>query len=486
MKKGIARENSSNSHTDSDTREPSDDLTSDTTPLVRTHSLPQRSLYEMLAPKAVGSPILFGWWPRAHAWCYGELVERTTRCLPAVRPHLDWVALPQLPEVQELWQDWVSVHGLEITQAVWFPPLLGSIAGMNPAQATCSFVLDQVLNQNGSESSKPKQLLFYPMYVTEDIVADVARSGLHLIGDAEDHVLMPLSSAKAWMHPHIAEEVASHKSSNLRSALPSTVVARGPFGYVATSTSELRTAWTRLQRECPPDTPLVLKPANGSGGCGVILNAQEADLERFDFRTASCAILEEMVIGCKPAQSPTIYMIGDTPCGFLADQVLSEDGATNLGNKYPSNLRTDLLPLCVEAAQAINQVWGLKCNWGLDFVINSSGIPIIVDLNMGRPNGNLAVRMWASRSQQPLSIFTSSWFIPEDGPTIAELTDALRSAGLLWNGANGVMVYQHFRQSTCSYAVASTSGDAALKRITCDLQALMQERFGIIIASLPQ
>ena len=104
------------------------------------------------------------------------------------------------------------------------------------------------------------------------------------------------------------------------------------------------------------------------------------------------------MIGRKPAQSPTIYMIGDSPCGFLADQVLSEDGITNYGNKYPSNLQADLLPLCVEAAQAINQVWKLDSNWGLDFVINTEGIPVIVDLNMGRPNGNFAVRMSLTES----------------------------------------------------------------------------------------
>jgi hypothetical protein len=172
-----------------------------------------------------------------------------------------------------------------------------------------------------------------------------------------------------------------------------------------------------------------------------------------------------MVVGQELVQSPTIYMIGDMPCGLLSDQVLSEDGATNLGNKYPSNLRSDLFPLCVAAAQAVNKAWGLKANWGLDFVLNADGVPIIVDLNMGRPNGNFAIRMWASRCPRSLSIYTSSWFIPVDGPNIQELTDALRCEDLLWNGSEGAVVYQHSFGCVSSYAVASSSGNSGLQDV---------------------
>jgi hypothetical protein len=422
-------------------------------------------MYNLLASSAAHaeSGILFAWWPRGNAWNLGQLVERTTRCLPAVRPALDRVALPDIPEVHDLWETWVSVHGLGLHQAIWFPPLLEHSIIADAAFATCRLVLKAMSAEHDKERRYERRgpSCFYPMYVTEDIREEAALYSLHVIGDPEDHKLMPLSSAKAWMHPQIAggDETAT---SNLRTTLSSKLAVRGPYGYVATTSEDLHIAWVRLQQECPPGTRFVLKPSNGSGGCGVILEATEADLVKFEFNSGISAILEEMVVGRKPVQSPTLYMIGDRPCGFLADQVLSKDGATNLGNKYPSNLRADLLPACIQAAQAMNQIWKLTSNWGLDFVINAAGTPIIVDLNMGRPNGNFAVRVWASRCPRRLSIYTSSWFVPLDGPKIQELTDALRSEDLLWNGSEGTIVYQHFVGCECSYAVASHAGDRGI------------------------
>jgi hypothetical protein len=438
----------------------------------------EKNVYNLLASSAAHaeSGILFAWWPCSNAWNRAQLVERTTRCLPAVRPCLDRVAMPDIPEVHHLWESWISVNGLCSDQAIWFPPLLEDSTIGDAALATCRMVLKAM-----SEHDPDGPSCFYPMYVTQDIGVEAALYNLHIIGDPEDHSLMPLSSAKAWMHPQITAGDGPETCS-LRAVLSSLPVVCGPYGYVATTSEDLHTAWVRLQQECPPGTPLVLKPSNGSGGCGVILDATEADLDKFDFKSASSAILEEMVVGRKPVQSPTLYMIGDKPCGFLADQVLSEDGATNLGNKYPSNLRADLLTVCIEAALAINQTWKLTSNWGLDFVLNASGIPTIVDLNMGRPNGNVAVRMWASRCPQRLSIYTSSWFVPLNGPKIQELTDALRSEDLLWNGSEGAIVYQHFAGCECSYAMASHSGDSGLQDIMSKLTTLMLKRFGIITA----
>jgi len=440
------------------------------------------NVYNLLASSAdapAESGILFAWWPRSNAWNRAQLVERTTRCLPSVRPSLDRVALPDISEVRELWENWSSLHSLDSNQAIWFPPLLEDSMIADAALATCRTVLKAMFAEHDPDGPS----CIYPMYMTHDIQVEAALYSLHIIGDLEDHNLMPLSSAKAWMHPQIARGDGPATSS-LRDALsPSSFSVRGPYGYVAITLEDLHTAWLRLRQECPPGTRLVLKPSSGSGGCGVILDASEVDLDKFDFNSGASAILEEMVVGHELVQSPTLYMIGDMPCGLLSDQVLSKDGATNLGNKYPSKLRTDLFSVCVAAAQAVNKAWSLKANWGLDFVIDAKGIPIIVDLNMGRPNGNLAVRMWASRCPRLLSIYTSSWFIPLDGPNIQELTDALRSEDLLWNGSEGAVVYQHSAGSVSSYAVASSSGDSVLHDVLSKLTTLMLKRFGMNIGA---
>jgi len=473
-----------------DTTYSSGDETADTLALMPGATHAEGNLYNIVASNAANakSGILFAWWPQSNAWNLVQLLERTTRCLPAVRPALDRVALPDISEVHDLWEVWASLHGLDSNQAIWFAPLLDDNMMADPAFATCRMVLKVMAAEydpgignarRGEERSAPR--CFYPMYVTQGVVEQAALYNLHVIGDPEDDNLMPLNSAKAWMHPQITRG-DEPVTSSLRNVLSGGLAARGPYGYVAATSEDLHIAWVRLRQECPPGTRLVLKPSNGSGGCGVILDATEADLEHFDFSSASSAILEEMVVGCKPVESPTLYMIGDTPCGFLADQVLSKDGATNLGNKYPSNLPTDLVLVCVEAAQAINQIWKLTSNWGLDFVLNASGIPIIVDLNMGRPNGNFAVRMWASRRSRRLAIYSSSWFVPLNGPKIQDLTDALLSEDLLWNGSDGTIVYQHFVGCECSYAVASTGGDSGLQHIMSKLSTLMLKRFGIDVA----
>lgn len=446
---------------------------------VTRHSF-ESNVYNLLASSAAAntqSGILFAWWPRSHDWNLAQLVERTTRCLPAVRPALDRVALPDISEVRDLWDTWSSLHSLASNQVIWFPPLLEESTIADPALATCRMVLKAMSAEHDPDGPS----CIYPMYMTQDIQVEAALNSLHVIGDPEDHNLMLLSEAKAWMHPRIVGGDLSVMSS-LRDVLsPGSFGVRGPYGYVAATVEDLYEARVRLQQECPPGTRLVLKPSSGSGGCGVVLDASEADLDKFDFTSGASAILEEMVVGHTSVQSPTIYMIGDRPCGLLSDQVLSKDGTVNLGNKYPSNLRSDLFPLCVSAAQAVNKAWKLKANWGLDFVINCEGVPIVVDINMGRPNGNLGIRMWASRCPQLLSIYSSSWFIPLNGPTIQDLTDALRFTGLLWNGSEGAIVYQHAVGCVSQYAVASSSGNTGLQALLSKLTTLMLKRFGINI-----
>lgn len=427
--------------------------------------------------KCAQPSILYGWWPKSSNWSWGQLVERCTRCLPAVRPSLDIVALPDLPEVHELWQNWCEQHFLSPEQAVWFPPHLGEKTIDNPAFAVCRAVLASAQVMQVASGC----LHFYPMYATDTVAAEARGLGLPIIGDAEDHEIMPLSSAKAWLHPRITDD--GHPcSSSLRDMLPpSSQGVRGPRGYVATSLTGLQAAWKRLQNECPASTRFVLKPSSGSGGCGVVLDVKLEDLNAFDFSCPkNSAIIEEMVVGGSPLQSPTLYMIGNSVCGQLADQVLLDDGVTNIGNTYPSKLRADLLTVCAMAAQKLNKHWGLTSNWGMDFVIDAGGDPIIVDLNMGRPNGNFAVRLWASRQNAALTLFTGSWAVPAaDGPTITAINNALTDESLLWNGREGVMVYQHIPGSQSSFAVASDRGDEAMNIVLSRLSEVMRLRFGI-------
>ncbi|CAK0833926.1 unnamed protein product [Prorocentrum cordatum] len=433
----------------------------------------QDGLYGPLLRES-GSAVLFGWWPRSRSWVRTELAERTTRCLPAVRPRVDFVALPLLPEVEELWGCWSEAHGLVSDQAVWFHPRLeGPSASDDPALAVCREVLAQLAGS--------RNVVFYPMYWLPEIAQEATTFNMPMIGDPEDHRLMPLNAAKAWLHPH----VGARDSSCLRtvlSALGGRV--RGPRGFVAYNVDELREALVQLRRECPAGTKFVLKPAAGSGGCGVVLDATEAHLDAFVFGSSGgSAILEEMIIGLDIPQSPTLYMIGDTPCGPLADQVLADDCATNLGNRFPSMLQgEDLFSACVTASQEINKTWGMTSNWGLDFVLDKGGDAVIVDINMGRPNGNFAVRLWASISEKPLTVFTGSWTVPLHGPSIESIFESLRAANILWNGDEGVIVYQYVPGCPSSYAIASAHGPDGVSQLQVRLSKIMLDVNGIVLS----
>mmetsp|Transcript_57090 Transcript_57090/g.183457 ORF Transcript_57090/g.183457 Transcript_57090/m.183457 type:complete len:527 (-) Transcript_57090:633-2213(-) len=439
---------------------------------------PQDLYSALLGAQDARTAVLFAWWPRARAWArLDELAERCTRCLPGVRPGVDLVALPRLGEVEELWAAWAEQRGLSQWQALWFDPLVAPGAGgaSTPPEAAFEEVMASL-----PEHLRSRKLFFYPMYLTAEMAAACRRRGLTPVGDAEDHPICRLGEAKGWLHRHIMPEKGGP---SLRDALPGAGAgsgagaARGPRGYLASTTEELLLAAGALRGELPSGARLVLKPSWASGGEGIILDVQEAQLAAFEFPPGGqhTAILEELIEGA--AESPTLYMIGAEPCGALADQLLSGGGAINDGNRWPSSSASEqLTQTCVAAAQKIQEVWGLRSQWGLDFVIGRDGAPVIVDLNMGRPNGNFSVRLWESRHCQRVYLHTSSW-VPPTGVGAGAFFRALRERGLAWDGAalQGVLVYQHFQGQDSAYAVASSESWEAVDGIMASLQELMDE-----------
>lgn len=433
-----------------------------------------RSLYDELTGSA-DRPILFAWIPKPLGWTRGELAERTTRCLPAVRPGIDLVALPRLREVQELWDCWATEHAMASWQVIWFEPRLGKASAADGA-------LDEILRSLPRIPEPTDPLCFYPMYLTPQAEEAGRRSGVRVVGDRAEHKLGPLPCAKAWLHPHIDPQ---RRGSNLRDTLQQAGAkacsARGPIGYIASSSADLKAALRALRQETPQGTRFVLKPSWASGGEGILLDVCEEQLEDFDFpdREECTAILEELIESDETlgdTRSPTLYMIGDRPCGAPADQLLRDGGAVNLGNRWPSQLPADLAQACTEVAKEVHKSWGLQSQWGLDFVLDRSGTPIIVDLNMGRPNGNFAVRMWESRGPNRLNLHTSSWRVPEGLPA-PELFRRVRLAGLAWNPetARGVIIYQHLPGLESAYVVASAAGWEEVDEFVSRLEALFAE-----------
>jgi hypothetical protein len=118
----------------------------------------------------------------------------------------------------------------------------------------------------------------------------------------------------------------------------------------------------------------------------------------------------------------------------------------------------------------------MKSNWGLDFVVSPEGEPVIVDINMGRPIGNFAVRLWESRFAQQLFLHTSTM----DPLTAAceEIFDALQTEGLLWEEGKleGVIMYQYLSNQQSRYTIASAAG---WERVD-----VLLERFQMLVGKL--
>jgi len=99
---------------------------------------------------------------------------------------------------------------------------------------------------------------------------------------------------------------------------------------------------------------------------------------------------------------------------------------------------------CVELGTYL----GLNGQWGVDFAIDGRGTPIMVDLNMGRPNGSLSYYCWRARQTDPKGDTTAggaqrklalaaSTFCPPVGLRLSDLAASLKASGLLWSSQHG-------------------------------------------------
>lgn len=416
----------------------------------------RESLYADLLPKGfVSAPIVFSWFKD---W---DNLRFPMAALPAVRAGLDVVALPRCNVMEKHWARYSRLMGLQPWQAVFFDSrVLGEVA--------------QEVAERLPYQVRASDAFYYPRYRTDEITA--AATSFHgVLGDNQDHALCRLSEAKSWLHPLIG---APGKSS-LREHVPREL-AKGPYGYIAQSRDELREA-LRVLRQERPHSKWVLKPTNTAGGVGVVLNASESDVEAFKFKEGRSAILEELIEGRGELESPTLYMIGNTPCGFLGDQLLV--GPESHGNRWPAyHFSETLMQSCFKAATAVQQVWQLQCAWCLDFVVDACGDPVIVDINLGRPIGNFGMRLWESARETRLFLHTESYFLPLDGSDGLSKADvfwaALERANLLWSedrlaGVIPVQCLPGCEEASCT--IASASGWDAVDELVKQFRLVVAE-----------
>ena len=442
------------------------------------------------------SAIVFLWLPRSTMWNAYRVEERAQRALSAVRAGQDLVCLPNLPSTRELFTAWCEMYGICSWQAIFFDPLLpieegGTLtadelkACPDRSMTTLESVL-KTLTACYPDAATRSLLHIYHSNLSENLRDRIVQAGIGCLGDTDEHPLIgSLAQAKGWIHADYC--VASGRpslSASLRSGEIHCQSLHTPRGFVCHSAAEQRAAFRELKNG-DASTAVVLKPTDGLGCAGLVLDATEADLDPSDvasYLSGECWTVEEMV-GIKGAVSPTVYMIGSTPIA-IADQLM--EGTCNKGNITPSSVDIALQQAMTEAGKAIGRHLGLRGQWGLDFAIDEAKqTPVIVDLNMGRPNGSLSFYMWNSmQSWKPSGMAHYAWggadvqpaqlhqiVISRSGPpgeTVHSLIEMLQKHSLLWEAgcSEGILPVQYILEGSSSLLCASWFGrDAALALI---------------------
>jgi len=338
----------------------------------------------------------------------------------------------------------------------------------------------------------------YCMYPDERICRTAASFGLRCLGDLDHHPIVgSLRQAKSFLHPSVGKPCRP----SLRNAAMGEHV-RGPRGFCCESAEQLQEAWTRL-KQADPGIKLVLKPASGSGGTGVVLDATQADVDavvcemqqaqrgRFTVaplgQTPDETILEEMV-GKRGQPSPTVYMVGDRVT-VVADQLLTPCGTVNLGNISPATqVSSAAVRVMRHACEQLGRYLGLRGQWGVDFVLSDDGLPIMVDLNMGRPNGSLSFYCWRARQLPPMArglgeelargqqlALACTTYCPPVGLRLTALTASLTAKSLLWDSerGEGIVLAQHLPGVAGGGTVlaATWRGPDAVRRLLDDFRA---------------
>jgi len=182
-------------------------------------------------------------------------------------------------------------------------------------------------------------------------------------------------------------------------------------GYSCKSREEVELAYKLLNENGVEK--MIFKPTFGQGGYGVNVVTSREDVdalpieeifnsilgedgskgEEYGYTEESRLFLIEEFIDVAPGlPSPAVITLTSEYINILDQVLASDDPFVHSGNSVPTMLEPALKDACVDATRRLVRAWShLRGFWGVDYVIERSSMePILVDLNMGRPNGSHA------------------------------------------------------------------------------------------------
>lgn len=437
----------------------------------------ETSLMEEIAPN--GTPAVW--------YFYNDKMKRTgtgystlsARCLSMVRPGIDYVVLPSNNTAigDNLACALAQKHGFSRDQIIW----------INTDSLEDTYEMHtEVLSSVTAQVPDHRELVFVPWAVTPKFL--VAISAFNASQLASDNYsarcyrcfgdCLNTTVSKSWLHPR--SDPADGQSVPVPSSYRHGI--RVPRGYCFSTAAGLRRAHDLLRQD-RVQGKLYFKPAFTSGGNGITSVSSLEDLLAIDIDAALKEaflevggvsdevkaeygfseennppfILEEGIKAAPGLASPVLQALGDTvlPC---CDQVMN--GMKHGGNVFPSRLPEHVQEGCMVSFKKLQAVLSNQRGfYGVDFVIEEDTLePVLVDLNMARPNGNHYFQLF----RDSLPVRPPVWSgrranfhrAVEQGIDYSVIMRMFREAGIALNFATGVgvaMIQVSLNISSSSY-----------------------------------
>lgn len=399
------------------------------------------SVSRVIDEEVSGGPIVW--------YFYRELIERgshyvdmASRCLPFLRPQ-DFVVCPR---ANPLMLDQLAALQAQqplfsSQQIIWIdhPCLEDSYE--------CHGMFLRALNENPLLKSC-KNIVIGPYVVTPKVLrcaTDPVSVGGQQVADLQHRLTVfgdgvHSTVTKSWLHSFPRE---GHTPQKTKAGV------RVPRGYLCYDAEDLYLAF-RLLRHHGVDR-MMFKPSFSQAGMGIVEVHSTQDIGNLPLsQLLGCLgssatraeygydrhlegapfILEEQICVAEGLPSPVLQSLGSQtfPC---CDQVL--EGHVHMGNAYPSKLPPFITSRCERAFKALREHESfslLNGFWGVDFVIEAdSHEPVLVDLNMARPNGNHFNLIFVSLLPVPPAAWTTrKVYYPECAPI--EVVDSFKERGI--------------------------------------------------------
>lgn len=281
-----------------------------------------------------------------------------------------------------------------------------------------------------------------PVSVGGEAVADLAQK-LTVYGDS-----LASTTTKSWLHNVFPHE--GHVPRKRRGGV------RVPRGYLCNDAADLHLALALLQKHGVESA--LFKPSFACSGMGIEEITCPADIDSLPLtQLLGCLgstetraeygydrgiegapfILEEKIRVAAGLPSPVVQALGarSFPC---CDQVL--EGHVHMGNAFPSRLPPAVGRACeasFAALRALPEFQHLSGFWGVDYVVEEgTHEPVLVDLNMARPNGNHFNLVFRSFMPHPSPVWTTrKVYYPQCKPAV--VVSALKQAGVSMDADTG-------------------------------------------------